>query len=132
MSYFRWGILLLIIVTLFIPKSDDGRLMIYSIAERTASDVGGFCSRNREVCDDVSSAFHGLLDRLNSATESIEDMLKDAGIGTGRHHSLETYSAIRNREQRLRGDFDSTATHSFRDDTLTGDDRRPNWRGPYE
>jgi hypothetical protein len=87
------------------------------------SDIGSFCSRNKDVCNRVSSAIEGIGRKLKSATDSIEDLLRDAGIGAPRDRRK--YSG-NNRNV----DDDSTASLSSASDTLKKDDLAPIWRGP--
>ncbi len=114
-----WGVLIL----LLLPTGGEERFAIYTNAQRTIEDLGGFCRRNPDVCENVVSAFEGLGRKLSATARMIEDMLYHAGIG-----------ADRSQLPAMQGGFGEGdpphTTSSMAQDTLTPNDRIPAWRGP--
>ncbi len=125
MSFVR-VVLLVVLVLLLLPSNNEQRFEFYSTAQRTLADLGGFCTRNPDVCENVSAAFQGILDKLKSSTESVEDMLRDAGIAQQQEEYTSGYEHQTSRHENLR----STVAPRGAEDTLTSSDRRPSWRGP--
>jgi hypothetical protein len=117
------------IIILLLPSNGREKFEFYSSVERTVADIGGFCTRNPEVCDQVASMFTGVVDKLRNSAEMIEEALRDAGIGTRRDH-MSHGPAGEERHGRLSDDPNVTAASSLSADTLTTDDLRPIWHGP--
>lgn len=115
-----WGGLLLLVL----PSNGEQRAATFMNVQRTLADIGGFCTRNPDVCDNVVSAFRGMGQKLGSTANMIESMLYEAGIGADRAQIRQPLS-----------DFDSsdgpmTTSSLGAQDTLSSDDRYPDWQGP--
>lgn len=119
----------IVVILLLLPTDGQDRYALYTAAQRTISDIGGFCARNPEVCDMVSSAADNVGRKLQTATDSIEDMLRDAGIGVERSAPLDSDPAYHDRHGAARSG-DRTTTSSVPGDTLTPMDRAHAWNGP--
>lgn len=115
-----WGGLLLLVL----PSNGEQRAATFMNVQRTLADIGGFCTRNPEVCDNVASAFQGLGQKLGSTANMIETMLYQAGIGADRSQIYQPVSGVNS------GDGSMTTSSLSAQDTLSSDDRFPGWRGP--
>jgi hypothetical protein len=115
-----WGGLLLLVL----PSNGEQRAAVYLNAQRTLVDIGGFCGRNPEVCDNVVSGFYGIGQKLGSTANMIETMLYDAGIGADRSQIRQPLSNL------YSGNAQMTTSSLGAQDTLTSKDRFPGWRGP--
>ena len=128
MSFWKF-ILVLALIILLIPTNGNERFELYTVAQRTVADIGGFCRRNPDVCDKVTGAFDGIVDRLKATADSIEQMLHEAGISAGR----DAYGEFRvygNQGYYYRNDPGGDTTSSMASDTLTSQDKSPDWQGP--
>jgi Family of unknown function (DUF5330) len=120
----------IMIIILLLPSNGQERFEFYDTAQRTISDIGGFCGRNPDVCEKTSAMFGGVVQKLRTTAEMIEDVLRDAGIASRREETGQG-PAVRGRQGRLDDDDPNiTPTSSMAGDTLTGDDLRPSWYGP--
>ncbi len=128
MSFVKAAFLIVLILFL-LPSNRQENFELYSTAQRTLADIGGFCGRNPDVCERVSLAFQGALRRLKSASDTVEDMLNNAGIGASREDERGRHSAYDEHQQRSVDHVGATSSTSS--DTLTGRDRSPAWRGPH-
>ncbi len=126
MFFVKAGFWILVII-LLLPSNGQERYELYATAQRTVADIGSFCTRNPDVCEKTSSAASGMLNKLKTAADSIEDMLRDAGIGA-RREIKDNDPQYRERQGQLDGD--SRMTTSSMPGTLTPNDLRPSWRGP--
>ncbi len=115
-----WGVLLLLVL----PSGGGQRSAIYTNAQRTLEDIGGFCTRNPDVCDYVVSAIHGVGEKLSNTAKSIETMLYEAGIGVDRSQLQQPLADINAAEA------PETTSSLYILDTLTDEDRLPGWNGP--
>ena len=122
MFWVRTALIVLLLLFL-LPSNGQESFALYTTAQRTIADVAGFCDRNPDVCENVSNAFHRMLQKLKSATESIEHMLQDAGIGGERK---DDYTGYENED----GSPTSSLAPERSSDTLTNEDRRLAWRAP--
>ncbi len=60
------------VICLLLPGSSEENRRLMSSAERTVSDVRGFCQRNPDVCADARAAMTGMLSRLRSGAELLQ------------------------------------------------------------
>jgi hypothetical protein len=119
-----------VLVLLLIPSNSEQRYDLYVTAQRTVSDVGNFCTRNPDICEKVKSAIYGALQKLKSGSDSIEDMLRDVGVGGENSQSDTGYSDGYQRQSSVSEKISSDPTSSLSNDTLTFRDRQSPWRGP--
>jgi hypothetical protein len=117
------------LVLLLLPSNGHERFELYTTAQRTISDIGGFCTRNPDVCEKTSAFFKGIVQKLKSTTDSIEEMLQAAGVGAKPKAVGDEYSALGDRD-RNRAAMRPATTSSLAPDTLTVEDKRPQWQGP--
>jgi uncharacterized protein DUF5330 len=129
MSWVKAGFWIIVIL-LLMPTNAQERYDFYSTAQRTIADIGGFCRRNPDVCERTSEAASGIVQRLKHTTDTIEDMLRDTGIGAERPRPEERDRYDRERHGFLQTHPDVSNTSSLANDTLTRNDLRPKWRGP--
>ncbi len=128
MSFLK-AVLLIMLVLLLMPSNSEEKYALYATAQRTIADIGGFCTRNPDVCERVSSGFKGIGQKLITTTDSIEGMLRDAGIGR-EPKSMHERDFDRYDRQSAVHSIRPAATPSPLNDTLTPKDRNPEWRGP--
>lgn len=116
----------ILLVVLLMPSNSQEKLAFYGTAERTIQDVGGFCTRNPDVCDNTTSIFQAIIHKIGTTAEMLEDMIRQAG--------LEKDPRIIEEERPGRQGAVLTdrnmSTASVTNDTLTTIDRDPSWRGP--
>jgi hypothetical protein len=65
----------IMLVVLLLPSSSDDNRRFMSSAERTVSDMRGFCQRNPEVCEDAHIAMTSILSKLRSGAELLQTWL---------------------------------------------------------
>lgn len=119
----------IVLIIILLPSNGQERFEIYSTAERTISDIGGFCQRNPDVCERTSAMVGDVVQKLRTSAEMIEDVLRDAGIGARREQTGEAPDP-HERHGQIEGDPRVTAASSTSPDTLTSQDLRPSWQGP--
>ncbi len=120
----------IVLIILLLPGSGQEKFELYVAAERTISDLGAFCKRNPDVCEKTSSMVDGVLHKLRTTTEMIEQALRDTGIGARREQMDEQPGHGERHGRRDDDDPNMTATSGMSGDTLTSDDLRPTWYGP--
>jgi hypothetical protein len=120
----------IMIIILLLPSSGQEKFELYYTAERTIADIGGFCVRNPDVCEKTSAMFGGVVQKLRTTAEMIEEVLRDAGVASRREETGQGPAARQRQGQRDDDDANMTPTSSMAGDTLTGDDLRPTWHGP--
>jgi len=118
----------IVLIMLLLPSNGQEKFEFYVAAQRTIADIGGFCGRNPEVCEKTSAMVDGVVVKLRTTAEMIEEALKDAGIGASREQTGEQPASLE-RHGRLNDD-PNTGSSNPAIDTLTGDDLRPIWHGP--
>jgi hypothetical protein len=129
------------LILLLMPTNDKEKADFYTTASRTLSDLGSFCTRNRDVCDSTGAIFEGLLRKVRTTVDLLEDMVRpeppraNAGPPPRRNESEHRPQRGANRDRWERSDggerggmIASTASRS--QNTLRPDDMRPAWRGP--
>ncbi len=119
----------IVLIILLLPSNGQEKFELYVAAERTISDIGGFCKRNPDVCEKTSSMVDGVVQKLRTTTEIIEQALRDSGIGARREQTGEQPDS-RERHGRIGDDPNMTGASSMSGDTLTSEDLRPTWHGP--
>ncbi len=120
----------IVLIILLLPGSGQEKFELYVAAERTISDIGAFCQRNPDVCEKTSSMVDGVIQKLRSTTEIIEEALRDTGIGARREQTGEQPVSGERHGQLDGDDPDMTAASSMSGDTLTSEDLGPTWHGP--
>jgi hypothetical protein len=77
----------ILVICLLLPSSPGDNRRLMSSAERTVSDVRGFCQRNPEVCEDMRITMTSMLAKLKNGAELIQAWLAQddkRGEGSGR------------------------------------------------
>jgi hypothetical protein len=69
----------ILVVCLLLPGSGDDKRRLVNSAERTVSDMRGFCQRNPDVCDDARVTMTSLLSKLRSGAELLQTWLAESG-----------------------------------------------------
>jgi Family of unknown function (DUF5330) len=65
----------ILLICLLLPGSHDDNRRLINSAERTVSDVRGFCQRNPGVCEDARLSLTIMLSRLRSGADYIQTWL---------------------------------------------------------
>jgi hypothetical protein len=65
----------ILVICLLLPGSPGDNRRLMSSAERTVSDLRGFCQRNPDVCDDMRITMTSVLTRLKSGADFIQALL---------------------------------------------------------
>ncbi|HZV21998.1 MAG TPA: DUF5330 domain-containing protein [Hyphomicrobiales bacterium] len=65
----------LMLICLLLPGSPEDNRRLINSAERTVSDVRGFCQRNPDVCEDARVSLAVMLAKLRSGAELLETWL---------------------------------------------------------
>ena len=118
------------LIILLVPTNGQERYQLYAAAQRTVADIGGFCTRNPDVCQMVSSAVEGIGRKLKSTADSVEELLRESGIAPARPQPYANGRANPERQGAIDADPQTATTSSLSADTLTRRDLRPVWRGP--
>jgi hypothetical protein len=117
------------LILLLVPTSDREKADFYGAAGRTISDLGGFCTRNPDVCNQTTAIFDMVVRKIRNTVRIIEDAIRtdssDDSTGYGAHERG-------NDPRARRGALNDAhmAPASDRQDTLRPEDRSPDWRGP--
>jgi hypothetical protein len=120
----------IVLIMLLLPSNRQEKFELYVAAERTISDIGGFCQRNPDVCEKTSAMAGGIVEKLRTATQMIEDALTDSGLGARREETGEQPVSHQRHGRREDNDPAMTGASSQSSDTLTTNDLRPSWQGP--
>jgi hypothetical protein len=114
------------LICLLLPGSREENSRLISSAERTVSDVRGFCQRNPEVCDDARVTLTSLMTKLKNGAEFMQTWLAqdkapgavDKGAGSAPPEAVQPVHPPKlvPRWQ----------------DSLNPSDKRPPWRGPAQ
>ncbi len=118
------------LICLLLPGSHDENRRLMSSAERTVSDVRGFCQRNPEVCEDARVIMTSMLAKLKNGAEFIQVWLSreekrangaEDGPPPAANTSVSTAKNTKSQLDRLIPDW--------RDNLVPADKQIP-WRGP--
>jgi hypothetical protein len=129
MSYVKAAFWIFVVI-LLVPTNGQERYELYVAAQRTIADIGGFCTRNPDVCQLVASSVQNLGRKLKSTTDSIESMLRETGIAADRPQPYQQEPANRERQGAVDPAAGAATTSSLSGNTLTREDLGPAWRGP--
>jgi hypothetical protein len=64
-----------LLICLLLPGSREDNRRLMNSAERTVSDVRGFCQRNPDVCEDARITMTSLLTKLKNGAELVQTWL---------------------------------------------------------
>jgi hypothetical protein len=118
----------ILVICLLLPGSPGDNRRLMSSAERTVSDLRGFCQRNPDVCEDMRITMTSVLTRLKSGADFIQALLAQDdkpgdGGGTVQPAPAEGQAPSRGSKQppRLLPNWQ---------DSLNPADKQMPWRGP--
>jgi len=122
--------IVLCIIALFLPTSDEEKQQIYRGVSNAVENVRTFCVRNAKLCDEVGTianaaanrAYYGALIVYDAATGARPD--EQDGRDGRRPYPSQFESQSRRDDSRARSQPASST------DTLRREDRAPAWRGP--
>ncbi len=73
----------ILLICLLLPGSREDNRRLMNSAERTVSDMRGFCQRNPEVCEDARVSLTLMLSRLRSGAEIVQTWLAQNATDEG-------------------------------------------------
>jgi hypothetical protein len=117
------------LILLLLPTNEKEKSDFYIAAGRTLSDLGGFCTRNPDVCDKTVSIYEMVARKVRNTVQLIENAIRDenAEAPPARDPYERGYDS---RERRGALDDGRIAPAGGAHDTLLPEDRSPDWRGP--
>jgi hypothetical protein len=65
----------ILVICLLLPGSPGDNRRLMSSAERTVTDLRGFCQRNPEVCEDMRITMTSVLTRLKNGADFVQALL---------------------------------------------------------
>jgi hypothetical protein len=126
----------IMLICLLLPGSREDNRRLANSAERTVSDVRGFCQRNPEVCDDMRATMTSILGKFRSGAELLQSWLaaiddneieKGAQVGVPQVQPIAPTSATPN----IRSNEPLSPRPIAKwQDSLSPTDREVPWRGP--
>jgi hypothetical protein len=126
------------LILLLMPSNDKEKADFYTAASRTLSDLGSFCTRNRDVCDSTGAIFEDLLRKVRNTVDMLEQMVQpdppraNAGAPARRNeseHRPYRGASIDRGGGGERAEMLAPTAHRSQH-TLRPEDMRPAWRGP--
>lgn len=130
MSFVRAAFWIFLIL-LLMPTNDKEKADFYSAASRTVSDVGGFCTRNPQVCDNTSAILERMLRKMRTTMEMLEDMVQSDAARRDGNPPVRDRQGEQRQQHGGRGDLLVAPTSATRSQqTLRPTDLQPAWRGP--
>ena len=129
------------LILLLMPTNDREKSDFYTAAGRTISDLGDFCNRNPDVCNQTGAIFTTLLRKIQAAVQSLDEAISRSGDASGERHSGYTSgytSGFTTRERTpdprrqhgAQGDARMAPAVNNSQNTLRPTDLAPAWRGP--
>jgi Family of unknown function (DUF5330) len=73
----------ILVICLLLPGAPGDNRRLMSSAERTVSDMRGFCQRNPDVCDDMRIVMTSMLTKLKNGADFIQALLAEDDKGGG-------------------------------------------------
>jgi hypothetical protein len=119
----------ILLICLLLPGTREDNRRLMSSAERTVSDVRGFCQRNPEVCEDARVSLTLMLSRLKNGAELVQTWLAEEA---GRTQSLSPSAAPAQIQQSPRPQQQPTRVVPKWQDSLMPADKQVPWRGPSQ
>jgi hypothetical protein len=116
----------IMLICLLLPGSHDDNRRLMNSAERTVSDMRGFCQRNPEVCDDARASLTLMLSRLRTGAELVQTWLAEEAGRTQDHGPAGQQAPL----QILPAPATAPRLVPKWQDSLNPADRQLPWRGP--
>lgn len=118
------------LILLLMPTNDKDKSDFYIAAGRTLSDLGGFCTRNPDVCDKTGTLFDAIVRKLRNTTQMIEDLVREVGADSQPDSFQPDPMNEPRRREGAQGDARIAPAASNSQHTLEPIDFQPTWRGP--
>ena len=126
------------LILLLMPSNDKEKADFYTAASRTLSDLGSFCTRNRDVCDSTGAIFEDLLRKVRNTVDMLEQMVQPdpprANAGAPPRRNESEHRPYRGASGDRGGGGERSEmlapTVHRSQHTLRQEDMRPAWRGP--
>lgn len=109
----------LTLIILLLPTNEQDQRKIYGTAEAAIKDLRTFCVRNPGVCEKSGDAFDVFAQKAQFGARMLMDFVSDSASSD----PVETASVEKDRKL-------PTFFRSDSQNTLTADDKQPNWSGP--
>jgi Family of unknown function (DUF5330) len=119
----------ILLICLLLPGSREDNRRLMSSAERTVSDVRGFCQRNPEVCEDARLTLTAMLSKLKNGAEIVQTWLARGEVNGGEAGAASSQPPPFAEPP---GSWRGQQLHMIPkwQDSLKPDDRQVPWRGP--
>jgi hypothetical protein len=119
----------ILVICLLLPDSPGDNRRLLSSAERTVSDLRGFCQRNPDVCEDMRITMTSMLTKLKNGAEFIQALLAqdDKNGGSG---SAAPPAAPAEGQTAAKGGKPPPRLMPNWQDSLNPADKQMPWRGP--
>jgi hypothetical protein len=120
----------ILVICLLLPGSPGDNRRLMSSAERTVSDMRGFCQRNPEVCEDMRITMTSMLAKLKNGAEFIQAWLAQydrSGEGGG---TVPPAAAPAEGQTPSKGVKPPPRLMPIWQDSLNPADKQMPWRGP--
>jgi hypothetical protein len=116
----------ILLICLLLPGSREDNRRLINSAERTVSDVRGFCQRNPEVCDDARASLTLMLSRLKNGAELVQTWMARENEAEDAPQAPVAQPPVQNPPAMA----PAPRLVPKWQDSLNPSDKQPPWRGP--
>ncbi len=121
----------ILVICLLLPGAPQDSRRIMTSAQKTVTDVRGFCVRNPDVCEDARSAMTVMLAKLKNGADLLQGWLSPSGSKGSRPSGLyPNMPAPEDPPLAPRGGNQPMQIVPRWGDSLNQSDKAPPWRGP--
>jgi hypothetical protein len=121
----------ILVICLLLPGSPGDNRRLMSSAERTVSDLRGFCQRNPDVCEDMRITMTSMLAKLKNGADFIQALLAHDDK-TGEGGGTTTPTAPAEGQTPSRAAKPPPRLLPNWQDSLNPADKQMPWRGPAQ
>jgi len=122
----------ILVICLLLPSSPSDNRRHMASAERTVSDMRGFCQRNPDVCEDVRITMTSMLVKLRNGAEFIQAWLAEREKSREGSGAFPPAAAPAEGQAPSRGVRQPPRLMPNWQDSLNPADKRMPWRGPVQ
>ncbi|MGO9985729.1 MAG: DUF5330 domain-containing protein [Rhodomicrobium sp.] len=120
----------ILVICLLLPGSREDNRRLMTSAERTVSDVRGFCQRNPDVCEDARITMTSMLSRLKNGAEVVQTWLAEDSAKSGANGEPSPSAAPAQSQPPANGAPQQLRLVPRWQDSLNPADKQLPWRGP--
>ncbi len=121
----------ILVICLLLPGQPQDNHRLLASAQKTVTDVRGFCVRNPDVCEDARVSLTAMLAKLKNGADLLQAWLAESaakGPEAGRMYPQQPVPA--GPPPARRGADQPIQAVPRWSDSLSQSDREPPWRGP--